>query len=214
MTLQLFFNESGIISMIRKFFPGLLLVLLVSGCSPRGTMPARYYVLDYPSGYQVSIEGDTPIPRACLVRNVNIYPAYSTNQIALRENTYEIRYFTFNQWAVRPEQSFTQILIRFMNDNNIFETFQTSTLFAEYDCSFETTIYHLQLIEEDNNYLAHLNIEFRLREGTDGRTITDHRADRKNILKEKNLNLFAESISILFIEELEKFTNSLLADSR
>jgi hypothetical protein len=42
--------------------------------------------------------------------------------------------------------------------------------------------------------------------------ISVHRADRKEILEEKNLNLFASVISRLFVEELENFVMSILED--
>ncbi len=202
-------------SRMQNCFLLLTVILTVSGCLGRRDMPVRYYILDYPASLQINIDDvSEPIPKSCLVNNVEIYPAYSTNQIALRENTHEIRYFAFNQWAVRPEQSLTAIIANFLNDQNIFSSVSTTIIHLETDYILETTVHHLQLIEEDNDYHAHLNLIFRLTDGQTGQELLDHKADRKELLAEKNLNLFASTISGMFIEELEIFTNSILADLR
>ncbi len=190
----------------------LLSGLFIAGCMPRGSMPTRYYIIDYPAEVQVDIEGPAPIQNSCLVNAVEIYPAYSTNQIAIRENTHEIRYFAFNQWAVRPEQSLTSIKIEFLKSHNIFQSLQTTALFAQADFTLETKVYHLEIVEENNKYLARLNLEYILKDNQTGQVMIDHRADRKSMLDERNLNLFAATISKMFIEELGIFSNSILSD--
>ena len=200
---------------VQNCFLVLTVILIVSGCLGRRDMPVRYYIIDYPASLQINIDDvSEPIPKSCLLNNVEIYPAYSTNQIALRENTHEIRYFAFNQWAVRPEQSFTAIMTNFINDHNIFRSVYTTIIHLETDYILETTVYHLEIIEEDNDYYAHLNLIYRLTDGQTGQELLDHRADRKQLLEEKNLNLFASTISEMFIEELGVFTNSILAELR
>jgi ABC-type uncharacterized transport system auxiliary subunit len=189
--------------------------LVVAGCMPRRSIPARYYILDYPAGIQVDIAANTaPVKNSCLINTVQIYPAYSTNQIAIRENTHEIRYFAFNQWAVRPEQSLTSIMVEFLKRHNIFQSIQTTALFAEADYTIETTVYNLELIDEDNEYHARLNLEYILIDSQTGQAIINHRADRKYLLDEKSLNLFASTISKIFVEELGIFSNSILTDLR
>jgi ABC-type uncharacterized transport system auxiliary subunit len=199
--------------MIRTSF--LFLLLIFSGCGPRRSIPARYYVLEYPVEQQFDlISAARPVPNSCLIRTVQVHPAYSSNQIAIRGGSHEIRYFSFNQWAVRPEQSLTTIMIQFMKRHNIFQSIQTPALFTEADYVIETTVYFLELIDDDNDYLAHLSLEYRLRESAGGEVVLNHRSERKQILEEKNLNLFAAAISSIFVEELGIFARSILADLR
>ncbi len=209
------FSEFGIMSRIRITFLLLFISLIISGCLGRRDMPVRYYIIDYPAGVQLNIDDIAgPVQKSCLINVVEIYPAYSTNQIAIRENTHEIRYFAFNQWAVRPEESFAKIIVNLINDHNIFESVQTNAFYPEPDYILETTIYHLELVEEDNDHHARLNLTYRLTDGQTGQEILNHHADRKHLLEEKNLNLFASTISEMFIEELGVFTNSILAELR
>jgi ABC-type uncharacterized transport system auxiliary subunit len=193
----------------------LCLSLILAGCLGRRSIPARYYILDFPPGLEVDINTGPPIQKSCLIRPVNISPAYSTTQIALRERTHEIRYFAFNQWAVRPEQSFTSLLVDFINDQNIFRTIHTRPgLNLEPDYIIETAIHHMVLVEEGRDYYARLSLEYVLRDFINDEIIVNHRADREELLEEKNLNLFAAAISEIFIDELGKFSSAVLADIR
>lgn len=194
----------------------LLSVLLVfSGCISRKSIPAKYYIIDYPADIQLNTDKTgEPIQKSCLIDAVEIYPAYSTNQIALRENTHEIRYFVFNQWAVRPEQSFEAIITNFIKDHNIFKSISSTAIDPEPDYIIETTVYHLELIKEDNDYHAHLNLVFSLKDGRTEQKILNHNADKKILLEDKDLNIFASTVSRIFIEELAVFTNSVSTDLR
>lgn len=193
----------------------LCLSLILAGCLGRRSIPARYYILDYPTGLEIEINNGAPVQKSCLIRQVNISPAYATTQIALRERTHEIRYFAVNQWAVRPEQSLTSLLVGFIEENNVFRNIYTRPAFnLEPDYIMETTIHHMVLIEEGRDYYARLSLEYALRDPGNDQVIVNHRADRKELLEEKNLNLFAAAISEIFIEELGKFTGSLLAEFR
>lgn len=191
----------------------LFVSLIASGCLSRKSAPARYYNLEYSAETEVIINDTTePLNYSCLINIVEVYPAFAGSQIAIRENSHQIRYFSFNQWAVRPEQSFTHLMSEFLNRHNIFKTFYPPTLYIESDYTIETMIYHLELIEDGNDYHVHLSLEFRLNDSQTGEEILNHRADRKHLLEERNLNLFAASVSEIFIEELGIFANSILTN--
>jgi hypothetical protein len=192
----------------------LFLSFALTSCIGRRSVPSRYYIIEYLPETELNINDDRlPVQGSCLIRTVEISPVYATTQIALRERTHEIRYFAFNHWAVRPEQGFTSLVTRFMNDHNIFRTIHLRPSFAmEADYIMETTIHHLVLVEEGNDYFAMLTLDYILRDFGSDEIISVHRADRKEILEEKNLNLFASVISRLFVEELENFVMSILED--
>jgi ABC-type uncharacterized transport system auxiliary subunit len=192
----------------------LFLSFILTGCMGRRSIPSRYYIIEYLPGTELTISDDRlPIQASCLIRTVEISPVYATTQIALQERTHEIRYFAFNHWAVRPEQSFTSLVTRFMNDHNIFRTIHFRSSFTmEADYIMETTIHQLVLVEEGNDYFARISLDYTLRNFDNDEVISVHRADRKEIIEEKNLNLFASVISRLFVEELENFIMSILKE--
>jgi len=206
-----------------EYFPGksgiiwisLILVsftVIFAGCITRKSVETKYYILEYPQDIMVNIADNlTPVPKSCLVLPVNVYPAFSTNQIAIRENSHEIRYFSFNQWAVRPEQSLTRILDDFLIRHNIYKNIYHPSLIHDADHIMETTVYNLEVISEGRDYYARLSVDYKLLESETRQIIYQHRADRKKKLAGRNLNYFAEETSKIFIEETGEFTRGFLS---
>ncbi len=202
-----FINRTGICFLL------LFISLISSGCLSRKSVPARYYNLEYPADVEVNINNATePLDYSCLINPIEVYPAFAGSQIAIRENSHQIRYFSFNHWAVRPEQSFIYLMPEFLNGHDIFKTLYTPSLYTESDFTIETLVYHLELIEEGKEYHVHLNLKFSLNDNQTGEEILNHRADRKHLIEERNLNLFAAVVSEIFIEELGIFSNSILTN--
>ncbi len=192
-----------------------LMPLMFHGCLAHRDVTVRYYTLEYPQDADIELLANTaPVERSLLVNTVEIYPAFATNQIAIREDTHEIRYFSFNQWAVRPEQSLTALLTDFLKRSNIFESVYSPLAYIEPDLVLETTIYNLEIIEEGRNFNSRLSLEYRLINSRDGQVLHSHRADRKEALEDNNLNLFAASITSIFIGELGNFMYLALDDLR
>jgi ABC-type uncharacterized transport system auxiliary subunit len=189
--------------------------IILQGCGPGKPLATSYYILEPPADFEAGIAYTmAPLKRSCIILPVEVSPAYSSNQIAIRGNTHEIQYFTFNQWAVRPEQSLTAIITDFLLSHNVFESVSGPALHMEPDYIFETTVFHLEIISERRDHQAHLSLEYRLRDNKSGQILLNHRASRKDLLHEKNLNLFSAAISKIFVEELSLFANKILTDLR
>ncbi|MFO7922177.1 MAG: ABC-type transport auxiliary lipoprotein family protein [Bacteroidales bacterium] len=207
------FSDFQFRNRIRICFLLLFVSLIASGCLSRKSAPARYYDLEYPAEPEVSINDTVePLNNSCLINIVEVYPAFAGSQIAIRENSHQIRYFSFNHWAVRPEQSLIYLMTEFLNRHRVFKTLYTPSLYIESDYTIETIVYHLELVEDGNEYHSRLNLEFRLNDSQTGEEILNHRADRKHLLEERNLNLFAAAVSEIFIEELAVFAGSILTE--
>lgn len=186
----------------------LILSIIAAGCLTRKPPAIRYYVLEYPGKEALSGFDAATIKGSCLVRPVEVSPAYSTNQIAIRENTHEIRYFAFNMWAVRPEPGLTGIMFRFLDDHRIFENLRSPGLIDETDYTLETMVYNLEVETDRRDYRARLNMVFRLIDNKQNRTVKEHMVNRSMPVEERDLNLFAAAVSTIFVEELAAFTEA------
>ncbi len=187
----------------------LLLVFSVftAGCLTRKPPVVKYYVLEYPGKESVP-SFETTIKGSCLVKPVEVSAAYSSNQIAIRENTHELRYFAFNMWAVRPEQALTGIMLRFLDDHQVFEELRSPGLVQEADYTLETRVYNLEVDTEGRDYKARLYIEFSLVDNNQNRLVKEYRIDRNIPLQDRDLNLFAAATSTIFVELLAAFLES------
>lgn len=201
--------------MIRKFILLICTASLITGCLTRAPEATRYYLLDYPADVKPDFPGNGPfIEKSCLITSVEMYPAYSTHQIAIREDSHEIKYFTLNIWAVRPGQSLTNIMTEFFKNHKVFESVHLPTLITETDLTLGTIVYNLEVVHERRDYYARLNIEYQLKDNQSDQIVHNHRADRRVLLDDRDLNLFAAAISSIFIEELADFVNTIIEDFR
>lgn len=178
-------------------------------------MTQQYYLLELPSQY----EGDWPerlsvLQGSILIANAGITDAYASHQIAVREDTHQIRYFNFNEWAIRPEKAFTQLLLDFYQENQVFEEVMYGRIIQATDYILNTQVLVLELDTRDDIIRARLKVDFSLLDGqNEGNILLHHTADRNMELETKNLNSFARAISQMFIEELHDFSVEVLESS-
>lgn len=176
--------------------------------SCRSTMEAdiRLYVLEYPEESIDDIpELNLTAGKSCKISFVETHPAFGKYKIAIREGSHEIRYFSYNQWAVRPGQSLSLMLTDFFRKSNIFEKLIPPNETGEADYTIETYIPRLQVVRDGKNYKAHIETEFRLINNRLGKTVLEQRSVNINDLDEKCLNLFSSEISRVFTRELHNF---------
>lgn len=195
--------------MSRIIFALLVFSVITAGCLTKKQSVTRHYVLEYQLTETEHEKQEAAIKGSCIVRTAEVSPAYATHQIALRENTHEIRYFAFNMWAVRPEQSLTGILFRFLEEHNVFEATREPGLLQDADYTLETRIDNLEVISERKDHIARLALELRLTDNHANNVVNVHRADRRMVLDDRDLNLFAAAVVSMFTEELEKFTGQI-----
>lgn len=189
----------------------LIIGLTVTGCKSGRSVTNRYYLLEYPPDIAVDLPEETAASeKTCYVQPVFVYPAFSSSQIAYRENSNEISYYAFNQWANRPEPVFTRMLLEFLEKNNIFHDILLSSSPDGADFSLETSVRRLEVVNEKRDYHAHLQVRFRLIENETGKIVAEHNARSSKEMKARDLNLFAIGISEIFIEELSVFANQFL----
>lgn len=194
-----------------KFFFIIILLagLLLPGCRSSRTATNRYYILEYPRDISANIPDHT-IESSCYVNPVDIYPAFSTNQIAFREDSHEIRYYSFNHWAIRPEAGFTRILLDYLDDNRIFSRVYHTSPVHDAIYTIETVVHRLEVVRESNDYYAHLIVRFRLIDNDSGNIVSEHLNSNTTEMDDPNLNLFARSVSGMFVEELDHFLSGIL----
>jgi len=201
--------------MIRKLILLIFTASSLTGCLTRSPEATRYYLLDYPAHIKIDFPGNGPFAeKSCIITSVDVFPAYSTHQIAVREHSHEIKYFVLNIWAVRPEQSLTKIIAEFFKNHKVFESIHLSTPVTETDFTLNTAVHSLEVVHEKRDYYARLNVEYLLKDNQSNQIVHDHRADKRVLLEDRDLNLFAAAISEIFVEELAIFVNTIIEDFR
>ncbi len=192
--------------MKKYFFVLLILFVLFPSCRSSKSVYNRYYLLEIPAAASESFpEGLQTMAGRFDVREVAVAQAYASHQIALRDGSHSIRYFTFNEWVQRPSTNLTGMLISFLDNNNVFEIVETGRQAVEPDYVLKTYVHRMEVVQQQKEFESVLFVEFVMMDATGNRQLFRHSAERSRILTEKNLNLFAAAISEFFVEELTDF---------
>lgn len=197
-----------------KFFIFLLMLSLVyfSSCGKK-PMIKEYYVLEPDSLITgQSIQITEALPYNVDIRDFTIAKAFSQPRIAVRLNSHKINYYYYHLWASQPSSAITYMVFRLIDG---CEMFKRTNLGFTVDADYLITgnIYKLEIIEEDDDLYAHLNISFKLIDSKKNQVVIRINRDRKVLLEEKSINAFAAQISTylqrLTSEFLIKVKNSL-----
>jgi len=184
-------------------------MFLLGACRSSKPVAPTFYVLEFPME-RIPDEKPLTLPYSLEITEIDLHPAFATHQIAIREGQHEIRYFSHHEWAVRPVQSLTRYINDYFKNIQVFRSTDTRYWNIQPDYKILTSVNHLEVLKDGNDYLAHLHVDFRLvmTEGTV--TVVTHSADNTRLLEKRNLNLFAGAINDMFFEELQFFTRKIL----
>ena len=185
------------------------LMLAIIGCNNQQSVVKKYYVLENPE--DTNFVGTTRgfIDEFCEVEKVAIYPAFETRQIANRSQSHQISYYSSHEWAVRPAEVLTNMLVDFMEEKGMFKRVATRYWKVSPAYKIETTIYQLEVVNEDNGLAAHLKLEFRLVNADTQEVLTKYQMNEYKLMEEKKINTFATIISEMFYSALDDFSNKI-----
>jgi ABC-type uncharacterized transport system auxiliary subunit len=191
----------------------ILSVLFIAGCNSQRKIVNKYYLLEIPEKHESPTgNNQAPLDGFCEISPVEVYPAFSSPKIAIRSNSCEIQYYSYHYWAQRPEESFTFMLEDYYSHVALFKG--VSTRYWRLDPTYKlfTTIYNLEIIEQEKGATAHLELEFQLTNYSTKKILSKHRADLHQNMETKDLNLFAQAIAEMFYQELKKFSDKVIQD--
>lgn len=188
-----------------------LLIFTIAGCGSNKTVLKKYYLIEPSAATEITVAEHTA-DVLCEVADVVVAPAFASTQIALRDESHQIQYFGQHEWAVRPQETFLHHILKHLSDRQTFKRAANRFWHTPATYTLNTQIHHLEVIQKEKAFYAHLNIEFTLIETETDRIVVKHWADKERQLQEKDLNLMAQAISELLSEELVRLTDLIEAE--
>lgn len=171
-------------------------IILLAMCAPP---PVRqYYMLNYTPMPMQQRLNETPYPYVIRLREFSIEEAYSRPQIVYRLNPYELRYYNFRLWAVKPTRMVTDLMFKHLNTanltNSIVRRFDEGGRRPDYELS--GIVEALEEYDSDDLLFAHIAMRVNLTRLSDGANIYSrhfslrkrvYRRDPEFIIREKSL---------------------------
>lgn len=180
-----------------------LVLLLFSGCGSEKSMTMKYYVIDLPI-----VESEKELNKSaltdgyCEVRQTKVSKAFESNKIAYRSRSHELSYYNYHEWAIRPADAFTELMVNHFNNERLFKGVSERFWQVKPDYLLESDLFALEVVENNGMLEAHIAFEVRLLENNTFDILVAHRFNETIMLESKDLNEMAKKISQLLEKEL------------
>ncbi len=186
------------------------ILIMATGCRTPKSAVMKLYTIDLPEEIETAPSDTGNVTEAlCLINDVNVYPAFASRRIALRDKSHQVQYFDTHQWVVEPARLFLNIMVDFLSRRHLFQQVADRYWQSNPDYIISTNIFSLEVDNTESDFVAHLEVQFELIDNKNNQMVVSHRVNRKTTLKQKDLNQVASAISSMFYEELLNFTHQM-----
>lgn len=153
--------------------------ILCAGCA--GVPEKKYYVLNYEPEPLHERRSEAPYPYTIRVKEFSIEQVYAKPQLVYRKSPFQLQYYFYRTWAVKPTRMVTDIVQKHLNAVNL-----VSHVILRFDegasrPDFELTG-NIEAIEEydsDEVWFAHLALRLTLTRLSDNRVMYSRHFDHR-----------------------------------
>lgn len=185
--------NSRILIQIFLFFP---LGLLLYGC---GTVPIKqYYELNYLPSTVSERKHHSPYPYTVRIREFDIEEAYNRPQIVYRQSPFELRYYVYRVWAVKPSRMITDLIYKhLLTADLVSSVVRRYDEGANPDYELSGMVEALEEYDSDELWFAHVAIRFTLKRTKDGKGVYNRRFDLRRKVMAHDIELVIREMSAL-----------------
>lgn len=160
----------------------LVIFIVFAGCVK---VPLKqYYELNYLPGDLIDRQRDEPYPFTVRLKEFEIEEAYNRPQIVYRQSPFELRYYVYRVWAVKPSRMVTDLVYKHLLTVNLL-----NSVIRRYDegsrpqYELSGMIEALEEYDSDELWFSHIALRINLVRLEDGRVIYNRRFDlRKKVM--------------------------------
>ncbi len=183
------------------------LLLLLIQC---GQVPIKqYYVLNYIPSTLKERAMSTPYPYTVRLKEFGIEEAYNRSQIVYRLSPYELRYYVYRVWAVKPTRMITDLVQKHLNAANLVSSvvrrFDEGRK-PEYELS--GLVEALEEYDSEDILFAHVAMRINLTRISDGRNLYSRHFDLRKRVYRREPEFMIREMSLI----MEFISNQALHD--
>jgi ABC-type uncharacterized transport system auxiliary subunit len=185
-------------------------LLLATGCFMGKTTQTKYYLLDYiPTPPKERLDKGF-YPFVLRVKDVAINETYRRTQIVYRQNAHQMQFYSYHLWAVDPERMVGELLVKHLRAARLFQNIIRSVEAYEPDFTLSAEIQAIEEYDYQEQWFAHLAIEYRLEHGKTGEVVWKKNYDlRRKVSQQepvyvvRELSALLEAIHGMVVKELD-----------
>lgn len=172
-------------------------VLLSIQC---GKVPVKqYYVLNYVPSPMKNRALKTPYPFVIRLKEFSIEEAYNRTQIVYRLSPFELRYYYYRVWAVKPTRMITDLFFKHLSSVKL-----VSSIVRRYDegrrpeYELSGSVEALEEYDSEDILFAHIAMRVNLTRLSDGRSMYSRHFDlRKRVYRREPEFIIREMSQIM-----------------
>ncbi len=187
--------------------PALLLLAfyLTAGCM---TVPSkRYFQIAIPPGQEEAMHPWTG--RVLYVEPVRIDPLYDDFRILYRVSLHELKYYSYDFWAKKPDALFREAAGSYLDKRQGFSRVVLDVLQATPELVLRSAIRLVEEVDTPQAWFGRLAMDLEFLEFKSGRTLAKHSFDRRLPLAERKVRYLPVAVSTILKEELDKAVAAL-----
>lgn len=156
----------------------IMVCFIIVGC---GNVPVKkFYTINYEPEPLKNKKLSSPYPYTIRVKEFSIEQAYARPQIVYRKSPFELQYYFYRVWAIKPTRMITDIIHK-----HIASTELVSHVIRRFDEGIKPdyelsgTIEAIEEYDSEDVWFAHLAIRMKLTRLKDNHTVYMRRFDRR-----------------------------------
>lgn len=170
-------------------------VLTLLGCSAPPTK--KLYMLNYEPEPLSRRMHDAPYPFTIRVKQFDIEKAYDRFQITYRHSPFELRYYFYHVWAVKPTAMLTDLVHKHLVESKIASQVvrRLDEALERPDFEISGTIEAIEEYDSDEVWFAHLALRLKVIRMRDNRTVYLRRFDHRKRVHQQEPEFVVRELS-------------------
>ena len=185
-----------------------LLAMLCLQCS--SVLVKQYYMLSYAPSPMATRLNPSPYPCVIRLKDFDIEEAYARPQIVYRQSPFELRYYVYRVWAVKPTLMITDLIRKHLQSvglvSRVVRRFDEE---ATPDYELGGTIEALEEYDSEKTWFAHLSIVIRLTRLSDNKVIYSRHFDNRKQVAKNEPEIVIREMSSIFEYILNQATHDI-----
>lgn len=195
---------------------GILVALLQVGCAQllggKAELPQRrYYTISVEPVGGLLRESERPYPLQVQVRTFEVLRAYNRNEIIFRRDRYELKRDGLHGWAVRPGDLFTDVVLQYLRQANLFTVVGGDREFLERrpDLILNGQVKVLERYDSGDLWAARLAVSLELIREADGQVVWRGEFDRERDVFNPEMTHTVAAFSEILRGQMEQYLREI-----
>jgi len=182
----------------------------VMSCGLLGKKPPtrNYYILSYTPENRAATADRTSYPYSLQIQQFEVQRIFSRQNIVYRYTPQELKWYEYQQWAVRPNYMFTDLMYKHFAASGLFNRVGTEFLETRPDFRLEGTVDALERLDAGDIIFGHLAMSLKMVRTVDGVQVWETSFDDRKQVYQKEMVYTVLALSQI----LQSRMNAAIAD--